>query len=39
MWPTENLNFIVTPAATSNLIDILGKPRTNIGAYQFIPNL
>ncbi len=39
MWPIENLDNIVQPALTTNTIDILGKPRTNIGAFQFIPNL
>lgn len=38
LWATEDLDAIVTPAATSLNTDILGKPRTNIGAYQFIAN-
>lgn len=37
MWPTENLDLIIPQAIST--IDILGKPRTNVGAYQFIPNL
>lgn len=37
MWPTEDLNLIVPQTISST--DILGRTRTNIGAYQFIPNL
>lgn len=38
LWPTENLDAVITPAPTGLNSDIFGKPRTNIGAYQFIAN-
>lgn len=36
-WPIEDLDVVITPQITTSLTDILGKPRTNIGAYQYIP--
>lgn len=38
LWPTENLNNVILPATTIFTTDILGKNRTNVGAYEHITN-
>lgn len=36
LWPTIDLDAIIPPFSPTTPLDILGKTRTNIGAYQFI---
>ncbi len=36
LWPTVDLDAIIPPFLPTTPLDILGKARTNIGAYQFI---
>lgn len=36
LWPTIDLDAIIPPFSPTTPLDILGKARTNIGAYQFI---
>ncbi|WP_396211537.1 hypothetical protein [Flavobacterium sp.] len=36
LWPTIDLDPIIPPFLPTTPLDILGRSRTNIGAYQFI---